>query len=42
VATSTNVLDALTLLTQAKSDHTQALSDYHIYQARLDRAMGLN
>jgi outer membrane protein len=42
VATSTDVLDALTLLTRAKSDHTQALSDYHIYQARLDRAMGLN
>jgi outer membrane protein len=42
VATSTDVLDALTLQTQAKSDHAQALSDYHIYQARLDRAMGLN
>jgi len=42
VATSTDVLDALTLLTRAKSDHAQALSDYHIYQARLNRAMGLN
>lgn len=41
VATSTDVMDALTLLTRAKSDHTQALGDYHIYQARLERAMGL-
>jgi outer membrane protein TolC len=41
VATSTDVLDALTLLTRAKSDHANALADYHLYEARLDRAMGV-
>ena len=41
VATSTDVLDALTLLTRAKSDHANALADYHLYQARLERAMGV-
>ncbi len=41
VATSTDVLDALTLLTRAKSDHANALADCHLYQARLDRAMGV-
>ena len=40
VATSTDVLDAQTLLTRAKSDHTNALGDYHISHARLERAMG--
>ena len=40
VSTSTDVLDALTLLTRAKSDYTTALGDYNIYQARLERAMG--
>jgi outer membrane protein len=42
VATSTDVLDAQTLLTRAKSDHTNALGDYHINQARLERAMGMD
>ena len=40
VSTSTDVLDALTLLTRAKSDYTTALGDYNINQARLERAMG--
>jgi outer membrane protein len=40
VATSTDVLDAQTLLTRAKSDHANALSEYHISHARLERAMG--
>jgi outer membrane protein len=40
VTTSTDVLDAQTLLTRAKSDHTNALGDYHISHARLERAMG--
>lgn len=41
VSTSTDVLDALTLLTRAKSDYTTALGDYNINQARLERAMGM-
>jgi len=41
VATSTDVLDAQTLLTRAKSDYTSALGDYHISHAKLERAMGL-
>jgi outer membrane protein len=40
VATSTDVLDAQTLLTRAKSDYANALSEYHISHARLERAMG--
>ena len=40
VATSTDVLDAQTLLTRAKSDNANALSEYHINHARLERAMG--
>ncbi len=40
VATSTDVLDAQTLLTRAKSDYANALSEYHIGHARLERAMG--
>jgi len=40
VATSTDVLDAQTLLTRAKSDYTNALGDFHISHARLERAMG--
>jgi outer membrane protein len=40
VSTSTDVLDALTLLTRAKSDYTNALGDYHINYTRLERAMG--
>lgn len=41
VATSTDVLDAQTLLTQARSNYFNALSDYNIAWARLDRAMGI-
>jgi len=40
VATSTDVIDAQTLLTKAKSDYYNALGDYHISQAKLERAMG--
>jgi outer membrane protein len=40
VATSTDVLDAQTLLTKAKSDYFTALGDYFINQAHLERAMG--
>ncbi len=42
VATSTDVLDAQTLLTKAKSDYFTALGDYYINQARLERAMGVS
>lgn len=41
VATSTDVLDAQSLLTRAKSDHAGALSEYHISRIRLERAMGI-
>jgi outer membrane protein len=41
VATSTDVLDAQTLLTRAKSDHANALSEYNISHVRLERAMGV-
>ena len=41
VATTTEVLDAQTLLTQARSNYFNALSDYLIARARLDRAMGI-
>ena len=41
VATTTEVLDAQTLLTQARSNYFNALSDYNIAWARLDRAMGI-
>jgi len=40
VATSTDVLDAQTLLTRAKSDYFNALSDYHIALTRLERSTG--
>lgn len=40
VATATDVLDAQTLLTRAKSNYFNALSDYNIAWARLNRAMG--
>ncbi|HRS96639.1 MAG TPA: TolC family protein, partial [Smithella sp.] len=40
IATSTEVLDAQTLLTRAKSDYINALGDYHIHLTRLQRAMG--
>ena len=41
VATSTDVLDALTLLTSARSDYATALGNYSIDRARLERAMGV-
>lgn len=41
VATSTDVIDAQTLLTRAKSDYYNALSDYNIALARLERSMGI-
>jgi len=40
VGTATEVLDAQTLLTRARSDHAGALADYNIGLARLERAMG--
>ncbi len=40
VARSTEVLDAQTLLTRAKSEYANALADYHISLARLERSMG--
>ncbi len=40
VATSTDVLDALTLLVRARTNYWTALSEYNIARARLDRAMG--
>jgi outer membrane protein len=41
VATTTEVLDAQTLLTQAKSNYYNALSDFNIARANLERAMGV-
>jgi outer membrane protein TolC len=41
VGTSTDVVDAQTLLTKAKTDYFNALSDYNISIARLERAMGV-
>ncbi|MBW1740422.1 MAG: TolC family protein [Deltaproteobacteria bacterium] len=41
VATSTEVLDAQTLLTKTQTNHFNALSRFHISKAELDRAMGL-
>ncbi|MEN6317154.1 MAG: TolC family protein [Syntrophaceae bacterium] len=41
VGTSTDVLDAETLLTRAKFDYFNALSEYNISIARLERAMGV-
>jgi outer membrane protein TolC len=40
VATSTEVLDALTLLTRAKSEYVTSLGDFNISYAKLQRAMG--
>jgi outer membrane protein len=40
IGTSTEVLDAQTLLTRAKSEYANALGDYNINYARLQRAMG--
>jgi outer membrane protein len=41
VGTSTDVIDAQTLLTKVRSDHFNALGDYCISRARLERAMGI-
>jgi outer membrane protein TolC len=41
VGTSTEVIDAQTLITKARSDHFNALGDLNINQARLERAMGV-
>jgi outer membrane protein TolC len=41
VATTTEVLDAQTLLTRAKSDYANALGDFNISYAKLQRAMGV-
>jgi outer membrane protein TolC len=41
VATSTDVLNALTLLTQARTNYFNALSEHNIAWARLERAMGV-
>jgi len=41
VATATDVLDAQTLLTQARTNYYNALSDYNIARAKLERAMGV-
>jgi outer membrane protein len=41
VATSTEVLDAQTRLTQAKSNYTNAIAVFNVEVARLIRAMGL-
>ncbi len=40
VSTSTVVLEAQTLLTKAKSEYANALGDYNINYAKLQRAMG--
>ena len=40
IATSTEVLEAQTLLTKAKSEYANALGDYNINYAKLQRAMG--
>ena len=41
VSRMTDVLDALTLLTAARASRSNALSDYRIAQAALERAMGV-
>jgi len=41
VATSTDVLDALTLLTQARTNYFNGLSEHNTAWARLERAMGI-
>jgi outer membrane protein len=41
VATTTDVMDAQTLLTQAQINYYNALSDYNIARAQLERAMGI-
>ncbi len=41
VGTSTDVIDAQTLLTKARSDRHNALGDFSISRAKLERAMGV-
>jgi outer membrane protein len=41
VGTSTEVIDAQTLLTKARSDRHNALGDFNISRARLERSMGV-
>lgn len=41
VGTITDVLDSQTLLTQAQTDYYNALSNYNVAKAALNRAMGL-
>jgi outer membrane protein len=40
VGTATDVIDAQTLLTQVRSDYYQAIFDYQVALARVERAMG--
>lgn len=40
VGTATEVIDAQTLLSQARNDHSQAIFDYQVSSARLKRALG--
>jgi len=40
MANTTDVLDAQTLLTEARTNYYNALSDYHIARSRLEYAMG--
>ena len=42
VATATDVLDAVTLLAQARTNYFSALADFNIAKAQLERAMGRN
>ena len=42
IATSTDVIDAQTLLARARADYFGAISDYRIAIARLERAMGIS
>jgi outer membrane protein len=42
VGTSTEVIDAQTLLTKTRSDRQNALGDFNISRARLERAMGVS
>ena len=41
IGTTTDVIDAQTLLTRAKANYYAALGDFSINQARLERAMGV-
>jgi outer membrane protein TolC len=41
VGTSKDVLDAQTLLVRARADYYDALSEYQIALARLERSMGV-